>query len=158
MTIGEKIKTLRRKKRLTQKQLGDLCGMADSAIRRYESGRAKPKIETIEKIANALGVPLNKLIDDAIIIPIVEPTRETLRARESEEKELSFLNKMDFFREKLNYKGQDKAIEQVELLTKIPEYQKKNPQEYTPILNAAHERTDISYTDEDRLADEDMLD
>ena len=34
MTIGEKIKFLRQKKGLTQKQLGALCGMADSAIRK----------------------------------------------------------------------------------------------------------------------------
>lgn len=148
MTIGEKIKTLRQKKGLTQKQLGDLCGMADSAIRRYENGRAKPKIETIEKIANALSVPLNKLIDDAIIIPIPKATSETLKARELEEKELAFLNTMDSFREKLNDKGQDKAIEQVELLTKIPEYQRKCIEENAIMLHAAHERTDIETTEE----------
>lgn len=61
MTIGEKIKSLRLEKGLTQKQLGDLCSMADSAIRRYELGSANPKIETLEKIANALNVPLSEL-------------------------------------------------------------------------------------------------
>ncbi len=56
MTIGEKIKKIRTSKGLTQKQLGDLCGMADSAIRRYELDKANPKIETIQKIAEALSV------------------------------------------------------------------------------------------------------
>ncbi|GAB5615703.1 hypothetical protein JCM31739_05280 [Faecalimonas canis] len=77
MTIGEKIKTLRQKKRLTQKQLGDLCGMADSAIRRYENGRAKPKIETLQKIADALDIKISELIslNDAIG-SVLETTEE----------------------------------------------------------------------------------
>lgn len=64
MNLGEMIKELRINKGLTQKQLGDLCGMADSAIRRYESGRANPKIETIKKIADALGVSIDILLSD----------------------------------------------------------------------------------------------
>ena len=58
MPTGTKIKEIRKQKGLTQKQLGDLCGMADSAIRRYENGNANPKIETLQKIADALGCSL----------------------------------------------------------------------------------------------------
>lgn len=79
MTTGEKIKTLRQKKGLTQKQLGDLCGMADSAIRRYENGRAKPKIETLQKIADALDIKISELIslNDAIgsVLETIEENR-----------------------------------------------------------------------------------
>ena len=64
MPTGEKIKELRKKRGLTQKQLGDLCGMADSAIRRYENGRANPKIETLQKIADALDVKVIKSNDE----------------------------------------------------------------------------------------------
>lgn len=64
MTIGENIKRIRKEKRLTQKQLGDLCNMADSAIRRYELGKSTPKIQTIHKIAEGLGVPVNTLVDN----------------------------------------------------------------------------------------------
>ncbi len=38
--------------------------MADSAIRRYENGRANPKIETLQKIANALNVNVSELRND----------------------------------------------------------------------------------------------
>lgn len=61
MTVGENIKRIRKKKGLTQKQLGALCGLADSAIRRYELGGANPKIETIQKIARALEVEYTDL-------------------------------------------------------------------------------------------------
>ena len=59
--IGARIRETRLKKGLTQKQLGDLCGMADSAIRRSESGRAQPKLKTLEIIADALQVTLSEL-------------------------------------------------------------------------------------------------
>lgn len=62
--------------------------------------------------------------DNKIVIPVREATVESIKEREQEDRELAFLNKMDAFREKLNDKGQDKALEQVELLTKIPEYRK----------------------------------
>ena len=62
MPTGAKIKEIRKQKGLTQKQLGDLCGMADSAIRRYENGNANPKIETLKKIASALEVSLDSLL------------------------------------------------------------------------------------------------
>lgn len=61
MNTGEKIRHFRMEKKLTQKQLGDLCGMADSAIRRYESGRGNPTEKTLNKIASALGIPVASL-------------------------------------------------------------------------------------------------
>lgn len=67
MTLGENIKRIRQEKRLTQQQLGNLCNppMADSAIRRYEAGKANPKIGTIQKIADALKIPISDLIPDS---------------------------------------------------------------------------------------------
>lgn len=56
MNVGTKIKEARTKMGLTQKQFGELCGMADSAIRRYESGRGNPTIKTLQRIAKAIGV------------------------------------------------------------------------------------------------------
>ena len=58
---GDKIRKYRTEKGLTQKKLGELCGIADSNIRKYESGNQNPKIETIQKIANALEVNINEL-------------------------------------------------------------------------------------------------
>lgn len=64
MTTGEKIKYLRMQKRLTQKEVASRCGIADSAIRKYESGKVTPKLETIQKIATALNVPFISLLDN----------------------------------------------------------------------------------------------
>ena len=61
--IGGFIAKKRIEKGLTQKQLGDLCGMADSAIRRYESDRGNPTEKTLKKIASALGIDPYSLMD-----------------------------------------------------------------------------------------------
>ncbi|MFU0833380.1 MAG: hypothetical protein ACFWUC_10670 [Oscillospiraceae bacterium] len=58
--IGKRIKTARLSfdggKGMTQKQLGQLCGINEANIRKYESGRQRPKYTTLEKIAKALKV------------------------------------------------------------------------------------------------------
>ena len=51
---GALIREMRIKKNLTQKQLGEKCGIADSAVRKYESGKVQPKLDMIKKLANAL--------------------------------------------------------------------------------------------------------
>lgn len=71
MTVGENIRRLRKERGLTQKQLGKLCGINEVQIRRYELGgeNSNPKIETIEKIANALGVYIEDIQEQYKISP-----------------------------------------------------------------------------------------
>lgn len=64
MKIGNNIKLYRKQKGLTQKQLAEKIGTTDSAITRYESNSREPSIETITKIAAALGIPVSKLIEE----------------------------------------------------------------------------------------------
>lgn len=63
MPTGSRIKEIRKQKGLTQKQLGEKCGMYESQIRKYENGKANPKIETLQKIATALKCNLSDLMD-----------------------------------------------------------------------------------------------
>lgn len=63
MTVGEKIRHYRKEKNLTQKQLAALCGLSENVVRHYENGYRNPKIETIQKIAAALDVPVTELLD-----------------------------------------------------------------------------------------------
>lgn len=60
-TVGERIKELRKEKGLTQKQLGELSGLSTTQIGHYEQGFRKPKIDTMNKIARALGVSITAL-------------------------------------------------------------------------------------------------
>ena len=54
--IGIEIKNVRLAIGITQAELARRLGVTPQAISQYERGEKKPKIETIKKIANALGV------------------------------------------------------------------------------------------------------
>lgn len=45
----------RKEKKLTQKELGKLCGLPQSAIARIEKGENSPSIATITKVLTVLG-------------------------------------------------------------------------------------------------------
>lgn len=61
--IGEKIKEVRKRQGLTQRELAEKMGTTQQNLAQYESGKRYPKLVTIEKIASALKVPLNTLLD-----------------------------------------------------------------------------------------------
>jgi transcriptional regulator with XRE-family HTH domain len=56
MTIGERIKSLRMERGLTQKELSNLSSLSEISIRKYESGDRQPKQNAIFKLAKALDV------------------------------------------------------------------------------------------------------
>lgn len=74
MPTGIRIKEIRKQKGLTQKQLGDICGIADANIRKYENGKQNPKIETLKKIADALEVPLYELLHSDELAATIDKT------------------------------------------------------------------------------------
>lgn len=63
MTIGENIRRIRKEKGLTQKQLGERLNMTQSAIGQFENNKTSPKIETVDKIASALGVNIVDIME-----------------------------------------------------------------------------------------------
>ncbi|MGN0348584.1 MAG: helix-turn-helix domain-containing protein [Roseburia sp.] len=167
MTVGENIKRIRKEKGLTQKKLGELCGINEVQIRRYELGgkNSNPKIETLKRIADALDTPLILFVEDDLldaatwmdgdseeelidnkINEIMNNSEMSLEEKKAKAKELMtqleimsnyhldnanrayefMLNKLI---RQLNHTGKDKALEHVEMLTKIPEYrQDTNPE------------------------------
>lgn len=62
MKIGKNIKRIRKEKGLTQKALGELCGINEANIRKYENDKQNPKLETALKIAKALNVSVWDLL------------------------------------------------------------------------------------------------
>lgn len=117
MTIGEKIKKARTDAKMTQKELAEKCGMADSAIRKYESGKVVPKLDTIAKIARAMGLYAGDLVD-AGQWGQVQPGADSETASAAESQLLSHFRT-------LNDNGQSVAVERVQELTQIPAYQRR---------------------------------
>lgn len=128
LTTGEKIKKNRIQKGFTQKQLAQKCSMYESQIRKYETGKIHPKIETLQKIANALQVSVNSLRSDSelemdFFTKYIQKTFDKTFDATIESLNIEYKLISDY--RSLNTQGRQKALEQVELLTKIPEYQAK---------------------------------
>lgn len=60
--IGNNIKK-HRKDRMTQKELAGIIGRSIDTIKKYESGKATPPIEILTKIADALLIPIDELLN-----------------------------------------------------------------------------------------------
>ncbi len=54
--MGQRIRQLRERRGLTQKELANLCGIGESALRSYELGARYPKDKVLDKIAKVLRV------------------------------------------------------------------------------------------------------
>ena len=121
---GDMIRKYRTEKGLTQKKLGELCGIADSNIRKYESGNQNPKIETLQIIADALDIPVNRLLAGKIITgdELKEKLSEyglTHLVPDTEEERIVLENC-----KKLNETGKKEAAKRVEELTHLEKYTK----------------------------------
>ncbi len=64
MIIGERLRTLREVKKLSQGDIEKRTGLLRCYISRVENGHTVPAIETLEKMARALEVPLYQLFYD----------------------------------------------------------------------------------------------
>ena len=64
MIIGDRIRSLRETKELSQGDIEKRTGLLRCYISRVENGHTVPALDTIEKIARALEVPLYQLFYD----------------------------------------------------------------------------------------------
>jgi transcriptional regulator with XRE-family HTH domain len=64
MVIGEKLKDLRAQKNLSQGDVEKRTGLLRCYISRVENGHTVPSVDTLEKLARALEVPMYRLFTD----------------------------------------------------------------------------------------------
>ena len=114
MAVGDNIRAERKKAGLTQKELGERLGISPVGIAQWENGLRTPKIETLQKISDALNVPISKLMEicDDELLKQVEQLRSRARVTKIEE-----------YLSQLNDEGQEVAVERIRELAEIPRYQ-----------------------------------
>lgn len=123
MTMGQRIRYLRKEKGITQEELGNIIGVQKSAIRKYEKDEVKniPRSK-IEKMAEYFGVAPSYLMafDEsneecqlAKEVKVIECIKEAFGS-DAENLFISFLQ--------LNDEGKKKAVENLEDLTAISKY------------------------------------
>lgn len=62
MDIGTAIKSLRKEKGFSQKQLAEMCGISVNALSQIEINATFPQKNTIKKICESLGIPVSYLL------------------------------------------------------------------------------------------------
>lgn len=65
MKFNERLKMVRKENGLTQAELAERVGISINSVRLYESGKITPKIDTLRKIADALGIPWYSFYSDS---------------------------------------------------------------------------------------------
>ena len=97
MIIGDRLRALREEKNLSQGDIEKRTGLVRPYISRVENGHTVPALETLEKFARALEIPIYQLFYDGD----EPPKLPNLPKRKSEEdawgstgKEARYLNKL----------------------------------------------------------------
>jgi transcriptional regulator with XRE-family HTH domain len=98
MIIGDRLREMREAKQLSQGDIEKRTGLLRCYISRVENGHTVPAIETLEKMARALEVPLYQLFYDGEEPPKLPNLLKRKSSHEitwgSSGKEARFLNKL----------------------------------------------------------------
>jgi transcriptional regulator with XRE-family HTH domain len=99
MVIGTRLRALREERKLSQGDIEKRTGLLRCYISRVENGHTVPSIETLEKLAAALEIPLYQLFYEGEEPPPLpnlskRKTTEELVLDEEAQKELRFFEKV----------------------------------------------------------------
>jgi|SRR5579863_1066674 len=83
MLIGERLRTLRDEKGLSQGDIEKRTGMLRCYTSRVENGHTVPSLETLEKFAHALEVPLYQFFYEGKKDPVLPPALKRKAADEA---------------------------------------------------------------------------
>lgn len=94
--IGKFIAACRKKKKMTQNELGELLGVTEKSISNWENGRNMPDLSLFKPLCDALNITINDLMSG-----------EKIEKKKYQEKfEENIVNTIDFSTKKLNkYSG-----------------------------------------------------
>lgn len=133
--IGDKIRKGRYVKGITQKDLAKRIGVKPPTLAQWESGKRKPKLETLKKIADALDVPVYTIYDDYEFIDPGEGLTEDQIAKQKaqDQEQLKVIKKSNGAKNEdkllhnfnaVNEEGQQKIVEYSNDIAENPKYKK----------------------------------
>ncbi|MBQ6910058.1 MAG: helix-turn-helix transcriptional regulator [Synergistaceae bacterium] len=61
--IGSKILALRKARKLSRRQVAELCGFSKDSLRRWEKGLLFPRLDEFLRLADLLGVKAGELLE-----------------------------------------------------------------------------------------------
>jgi transcriptional regulator with XRE-family HTH domain len=87
MVIGDKVRTLREQKNLSQGDIEKRSGLLRCYLSRVENGHTVPSVDTLEKIARALEIPMYRLFTDEEHVQKPKLPTESVRSRTANSKQ-----------------------------------------------------------------------
>lgn len=150
--LGERIRRTRIEKGMSQEALAEAMGTTKSTISKYELGRRDLNSNNIQRIADALGVSAAQLLGYEKTHEIIPGRLKVIKNEDPNADSISYTieaNDIEAYEyglgifsragvpipllirlvsafDSLNEQGQSIAVDRVEELTKIPDYQKEN--------------------------------
>ena len=80
MTLGEKLKSARKRAALTQEELAEKLMVSRQAITKWESDKGMPDIENLKRLSKLLDVSIDYLLDNGEVIDLTV-TREPINLK-----------------------------------------------------------------------------
>lgn len=124
--IGFKIKEIRQKQNMTQKELAEIIGKTESSVQKYERGVVEVPLSVLCDIANALHVSFLVLLDIPHLTQLAEKAMNVGNTEFAEllldvanlqfDKKYSKSQQVTIYCELLNKEGQNKLLEYAKLL------------------------------------------
>ena len=114
MSVGQVIRQLRKEKNMSQADLAYATGLSKGAISMYELDERRPKIETLEVLADYFNVDMNFLTGRSSTTTIISPAPAP--SLSPDQKDL--LDKYDV----LNDEGKAEAVRYIGMLSAVSAY------------------------------------
>lgn len=148
--IGKNLKRVMYDAGKTQSEVSNDLKISKATISSWMNGTRIPRMDKIDLLCHYFNVTRAEIMEEHVDNSTVQLlASNALRPDESQ-----LLNNYNL----LNETGKEKAQDSVHDLTEIKRYRKDNKVTSFPVLNAAHERTDIDVTSEMLQHDDDIMD
>lgn len=121
MTVGQRIKAIRKDRKLTQVQLADKAKLSRSYLADIERDRYNPSLSTLESVAGALGVQVSAIVGEENLIK-EEPTEYNVKEEKDIAKRMEEIRRDLENSDGLSFSGEPMSPEAVESLMEAMEH------------------------------------
>ncbi|MCY8546878.1 helix-turn-helix transcriptional regulator [Bacillus subtilis] len=135
MTVGQRIKAIRKERKLTQVQLADKANLSRSYLADIERDRYNPSLSTLESVAGALGVQVSAIVGEENLIK-EEPAEYNAKEEKDIAKRMEEIRRDLENSDGLSFSGEPMSPEAIESLMEAMEHIVRQTQrinkKYTP--------------------------
>ena len=81
MTLGQKLKEIRKRFGLSQEQLAEIMNVSRQAITKWENDGGLPDINNLQELSKIFGITVDYLLNDKNVLPTLSMKKELDRKK-----------------------------------------------------------------------------